>query len=183
MRLKTGLLYAILVLPLPALAQATDYTYTGKDFTSVDRTFSSTDKVTGTFVVSSPLGDDLSYASLTPTTFSFSDGVNTLNNTDSVATIFDVSTSNSGQITEWDISIVGLSDTITTADNGSSIVDADIGTSGTTFAYNTGTPGTWKSTSVPEYSSPLYVIFSAAVIGIGFLARRGRVPSLHQTAC
>jgi hypothetical protein len=179
MSFQAVLLIAILAVPLPALAQATDYTYTGQDFSSVDGTFTKTDKVTGGLIVSSPLGDNLSSAFITPTSFSFSDGLNTIDNSDTRLAVFDVSTNSTGQITDWYIELFGANDEILTASSGSSILEFDNGFSGVTLGANMGAPGIWKSTSVPEFPSPVYLVLAAVAISLGLVVRR-RFP---QTTC
>ena len=72
------LLTTLLMLPIPMMAD-TVYTYVGQDFVSVTGSYTTSDHVTGSFTLSSPLG---AYAGLNsaPTVFSFSDGINTISN-------------------------------------------------------------------------------------------------------
>jgi hypothetical protein len=60
---------------------------------------------TGSFTLSSPVGANLVNATITPTAYSFSDGINTYSNTDAGSRInhFKLTTNGSGNITSTDI--------------------------------------------------------------------------------
>ncbi len=92
------------------------YDYTGYDFTSAASPYTTSDFISGNFHLSSALADNLPYTAITPTAYSFSDGVQTLNNTNATFNVyFDVSTDSVGDITEWFIQIAtGPYDTIRT---------------------------------------------------------------------
>jgi PEP-CTERM motif len=105
-RLRSLLLSAlILVLPLSLLAD-TVYTYTGNSFTSYygsPSPFTAADFVSGSLTVATRLGDNLSDQAISPTSFSFSNGIDTLTNTDPNVNdaVFHVSTDAAGAIDKW----------------------------------------------------------------------------------
>jgi hypothetical protein len=94
---------------MPLLADTLTYDYTGLDFTNYNGAFTSADSVNGSFTLDAPLADDLTtLTTIDPTSFSFSDGVNTISNTsfDLMDDLFQVETDGSGNITAWSISLV-----------------------------------------------------------------------------
>ena len=85
------------------VGSSTTYTYTGNVFTTAYAPFTLANSVSGSFTITT-LSPDLLDDPVTPTTFSFSDGVNTFTNTNaSITEYFEVSTNASGAITNWDI--------------------------------------------------------------------------------
>lgn len=98
---------AICALTFPPGAWAdTTYTYTGNAFTSCNGTYAPPGpcgEVTETFTVSAPLGDNLTQDDITSliTSFSVSDGTVVLNQGDSLAATFIVSTDAAGNIVQW----------------------------------------------------------------------------------
>jgi hypothetical protein len=108
-----GLIGCAILLGTPQ-AHATTYTYTGNDFpqsgitdnTPPDGTYTTSMSVTGSFTVANPLPNFFS-GFITPTSFSFSDGRNTITNSNAgiIGTFFDVFTNGSGAIINWNISV------------------------------------------------------------------------------
>jgi len=175
-------LAAALLLTVPAMADVT-YNYTGYDFNTFTGTdFNAGDSVTGSFTLTSALGDNLGGANiaLSSVGFSFSDGVDTITNTTPgindcfCSPTIDIWTNGSGQITNWEISLTAgeLGSENITAENyyggifaGNVIEDSGFisageqaSTSGSAGEWNVGSPAT-----VPEPGN-------VALIGIGMLA-------------
>jgi hypothetical protein len=85
----------------------TTYVYTGNPFDE----FSGADScsmgagecsLSGSFTVAAPLGDNLAFGSITPISFSFTDGVNTITSADTLTLdILEIETNASGQIVGW----------------------------------------------------------------------------------
>ena len=111
MRLRTAILAATFLLPAPLLAQVTTYTYTGNDFNQFTaytppQLFNSSDSVNGDLVLSSPLSASLTtLTTVAPTSFSFSDGLETITNLTTSLSIFQFETNAAGAITGWNIFI------------------------------------------------------------------------------
>ena len=83
------------------LAADVTYTYTGNDFTIATSPYTHSDSVSGFFTLAAALNDNFSGA-ITPTSYSFTDGVQTFTNASPPATVtFEVDTGASGNITEW----------------------------------------------------------------------------------
>ena len=171
-----------------AMADAT-YTYTGLDFTNFYNgsyhpsiVCSPLCNVTGSFTVSSALGDNLSNVTVSPVSYSFTDGLSTNTNTNSTVNQFLVSTDAAGNITAWTIytqinpSHTPCSNneytvyTSTTEDFGE--ISGDLCTSPyDQYAYNHA-GGTWTSdvvaTATPEPGS-------LALLGSGLIGLAGGV--------
>ena len=178
----------------------TVYTYTGNDFTFADGPFTTSDSITGSFTVTTPLADNLSFATVSFNSYSFSGGVDTLTNLNSFPMsnsnapfAFAVSTNASGDIIAWSIDIQGNSGTSVANDNISTYNNAPIDNSPQTmdfasdcsptncfqpgfplsFGQNQDDPGTWAvsaTSSVPEPSTWAMMILGFA--GVGFMAYR-----------
>jgi len=150
------------LLPLPALADTT-YTYTGNDFTDLLAPYTTSDSVTASFTVTSPLGDNYAYQEVAPSSFSFSDGVQTLTNLNATPTRFDVGTDLNGNITAWNIDIFDSSDDYIETDTGLNALGTfGVDTVGgfTALGQLFGDPGIWTSnisdpppSATPEPSS------------------------------
>jgi hypothetical protein len=102
-------------------ANATTYTYTGLNFSPSDIAvectsppcntvaYTTSDSVTGYFTVPAPLSPNTAYAPLVPTTYSFSDGIQTLTPSNSVIDLFRIYTDASGGFENWVIIIFAYS--------------------------------------------------------------------------
>jgi hypothetical protein len=84
-----------------ATAQVT-YDYSGSNFDVVSGQDTTSDSVQGSFTVSSALAPNLAEADITPSSFAFSDGVQSIKGAGCCFSIF---TNASGQIDAWNISI------------------------------------------------------------------------------
>ena len=78
-----GLLAFMSLLGFSPASADTIYTYTGNDFTSNSGSFTDADKVTGTIDLATALGDNSGSVEISPVSYSFSDGVQTLTNSNS----------------------------------------------------------------------------------------------------
>jgi len=166
---------AACMLALPSMASSVyTYTYTGNLFESATSPYNTTtDSVSGDFTLSSPLGDNLVDAPITAsvTSYSFTDGVQTFSSASSPAAeeTFDVSTSATGAITAWTVSLsTGPPDsnsvsTFTSEDEG----QLDEGFDG--YGFNLGDAGTWAETISSGGGSPVPEPGNVALIGVGLV--------------
>ena len=147
------------------------YTYTGNDFTAASTPFTTGDEVTGSFTVPTALGANLSLASISPTSFTFSDGVDTLTNLTATPYSFEVATNSLGQITDWYIGINGSAGSFIQTLGpifDQSYASADIGAHASVQAFNAeGDNGSWLA---PEPSP--FILTTTALLALAFVARR-----------
>jgi hypothetical protein len=158
-------------------AAAATYDYTGKDFTTYVSPYTSSDSVSGYVTFATPLPPSISTLTpFAPTDFSFSDGIQTLNHSDSFAvSSFNFTTDGSGNIIGWSI---GLEES-TTLDQIATCFD---GCQGATPIFDNGIeyaigsavnfdmPGVWSpQTSQTPLPSALPLLFT----GLGFLGLLG----------
>ena len=147
-----------LAIPLTA---STTYTYTGNDFEAVfGGSYTTSDFVSGFFTVASPLPDNLVFSNnnVTPTAYSFTDGVQTFSSVSPPTNItFDIGTDASGNITSWNVTLGSgpPGNNSVSTDNAAS----DVGQMDSFGAFGDviGDPGTWASssgsTATPEPAS------------------------------
>ena len=175
------------------------YNYTGNNYSLIidsdpliGPTYDTSMNVTGMIKLAAPLGPNLTLQDVSPISYSFNDGVQTLteNSINVVTEIFEFSTDGSGIITLWNVDIrtnhpsnVGETDTqkiITTTASGVS----DIGGVETCITYdidrdrcatitddrgfNRNNPGTWAVVPIP---SALW-LFGSGLLGLIGIARR-----------
>jgi hypothetical protein len=166
-------LLAIVLVPLPAAAD-TVYTYTGNSFTQAFGAYTTDDFVSGEFTVTAPLAPDMDSELVTPESFSFTDGVRTLNPQNVQEELFEISTDSARDISVWNILLVGnATNIITTEDTSNGITDAGIGPDGGgDFGNNFSHPGTWSGPgmAVPEPSSMM--LLGTGLAGFAGVLRR-----------
>jgi hypothetical protein len=178
MHVRLALLSALLLLPVALRADT--YTYTGNDFTTVTGSYTTSDKITGSFTIAGTLADSTATL-ISPSAFSFSDGLAPAI-TQATSIHFEdpmsVTTNASGQIIAWDFSFTLYTAQYLTTnfkDGG----DQDLAGYGTSTAEGGGSPttpqGSWvdsttTTSAVPEPSS--FALMSAALLAFVFVARK-----------
>jgi hypothetical protein len=177
----------------PANADTT-YVYTGNPFNEFFGADSCSMGVgecalSGSFTVAAPLAANMAFGSVTPVSFSFTDGVNTITSADTLTLdILEVATNSSGQIVEWyfhfNVNAPGDSTLELTSDT-----DPPLATQGdltgvesnvspypfSAIADLFGSPGSWSvagATTVPEPCS--LALLGIAVTGIVRLRRKSQ---------
>jgi hypothetical protein len=98
-----------LTLPMAsgACADTVTYTFTGKDFTNAHDPFTLSENVTGTITFAAPLAANLDLSSVTPASFIFTAGPETLTNLtyNPGFSHLEFTTDASGKITGWNIDV------------------------------------------------------------------------------
>ncbi len=180
---------AAFILTMPLMAE-TIYTYTGNDFTTVTGTgLTTSDSVTGSFALASPLGINLNGGNLAASalSFSFTDGPDTITNSTpgvnacNCSPTIDIWTDGSGNIINWDVGLtVGNlgSETILTQDyfagifTGTVIRDSgNLDSSGDNTAENLNDAGTWTTSNASAVPEP----GSLWLLGAGLAALTGAI--------
>ena len=102
------ILFVLLTSAFASLAQAAAvYTYSGNNFTNfIGGAYDISMSVTGSFEVATPLGANRSLAPISWTSFSFSDGIRTFDNTSSGLQQLEIATDGSGDVSEWIINLM-----------------------------------------------------------------------------
>jgi len=157
---------AALSVAYPASVQAVTatYKYTGNPFTFVTGVYTTSDFVTVMLTLASPLAPNMPLSTITPTAFTFSDGVQTITNLTSSGTNLQVATGAAGQITIWNLQVVvQFSGSIAT------FSQSDFGTGTGGFGLNFGEPGTW--TTVADTGSTLSLM-TLTFMALGLAARQ-----------
>ena len=88
----------------PASAIAT-YNYTGEVFDTATAPYTTSDFISGGFDLSVPLGANAPWQQITPTYYSFFDGVQELHSGNTTYDIFYVETDSTGNISLWSIEV------------------------------------------------------------------------------
>ena len=170
---------AALSLAYPASVQAvpTTYQYTGNPFTSVFGTpYTTSDFVSGMLTLAGPLASNFN-GTVTPTAFTFSDGVQTFTNLNAVFfSSFLFVTGPTGQITGWDITVGSeLHSFISTTNiEGFSTIDIgiEVNSQGGSFAFNQDQPGGWENRTAAADSGSTLSMLTLTLMALGVAARQ-----------
>jgi hypothetical protein len=166
------LIVSAMIFGAPAAKASFVYSYTGSSFTSGATAFAG-DSVSGEFTVASALGDNFT-GTVTPTQFSFSNGLFSVGNSNSSFYAFDIQTSAAGAIISWSISLrasggpwTGMIQTTSSGDSTSSL-----GPTTLISASNSGAPSMWSVTDPPA-TTPLPAALPLFAGGLGTLGLLG----------
>jgi MYXO-CTERM domain-containing protein len=176
-RLANGL--AAVIFTLPLMANTVTYTYVGNDFNSVISPYTTSDSVTGWFMLASPLAANMTLppggSNISPLSYSFSDGIQTFGSSSPPADItFEIATDGNGNITEWDVALGNSTGSAVVTKNdpgnpGIGVIDVGILVPMETQGQIQNDPGTWIS---PEPGS--WMLAGAGLVAIAAVRRRFR---------
>ncbi|BCS35876.1 hypothetical protein TBR22_A51110 [Luteitalea sp. TBR-22] len=193
--------FALSLLSAAPAQAAVIYTYTGPLFTSISGLgvapdpYTTADRVTGSFTMAAALGPNLGpWTPVTPLSFSFFDGVNTLTDLNTVSSSFKVTTDATGRLVGWSIEmsspsqVLKVGRTIDTSyglDENSVFQSLDRGAdsgcvirNGTCpvylqVAFTNGTERTWDvEDTTPVVPEPTSMLLLGGAALAGFVARR-----------
>jgi hypothetical protein len=157
-----------------ASANSVLYSYTGNPFTIVQSPYTTSDSVTASIVLSAALGDSLTDANVTPTSYTLTDGQQTNTNLNSIgSTLFQFSTNATGKITDWTIETNTLVGLINTQSISSEMVDVGQLTSTFALGENLNNPGKWAGPNQPIASTPLPAALPLFATGLGAMGLFG----------
>ena len=172
---------------------STIYEYTGNNYTTYPSPYTDQMSVTATIELAQPLGANLNFVNVSPISFSFYDGVNTLTDqSNNFFTIFRFTTDGSGNILEWNASIgtdfatqtagetrftIGTVNTPSlgqTYDQGYIETCTNTGNCGSglqqAVAFTTNSPGNWQITTGPLPAA--FWLFGSGLLGLIGISRR-----------
>lgn len=166
---------AVVLSLVPSLASATTiYTYTGQAYSSATAPYNTSEFVTGSFTVNTPLAANLTNGTVTPVSFSFNDGEQTITDQTALSSSFgNLSTDANGNIVGYYIQINNLSQgyiKLSGAGGGlaGDTVRLTVGTSGSNTVAGSFAPTSVSTATTPEPSS-------LALLGTGALGLCGAV--------
>src|SRR5215469_1226497 len=133
------------------VAASTTYNITGNPFTVFTGSAACPPdcNISGSFTLSQPLPPNLSNATITPTSFSFTVGTTNLTQANvPSATFTGISTDTSGYIASWSISLSNANFSITTRNEPGNVADSFTIVAPQGSASNSNSPATWPKTVV-----------------------------------
>jgi PEP-CTERM motif len=152
------------------------YTYTGNDFTTVQEGYSTSDRVTGEIILSSALPDNATDFAPTVISYSFTDGIQTMTNLNSLLDVAQFYTNATGSITQWLFQSGVTNNPIILTRNfpSESIVDEGVGTNDASFGLVYNNPGSWSGpTPVPEPATWTLMLGGFGMLVLMSLRSRG----------
>ena len=169
---------AALSVVYPASVQAVPatYKYTGNPFTNVEGVYTTSDFVSGMVTLAGPLAPNIPLTSVSPTAFTFSDGVQTFTNlTPSVDFSFAFATGPTGAITLWNVAVEtsAQSNLLTIRDGFEEPTDSGQ-ISFNDRGWNISAPGQWTTLpagTVADAGSTLSLM-TLTLMALGLVARR-----------
>jgi hypothetical protein len=168
---------AALSLAYPASVQAvpTTYQYTGNPFTIATGPYTTSDFVSGMVTLAGPLPPNF-LGFVTPTAFTFSDGVQTITNLTSILVFFAFGTGPTGRIYYWEAEVVTADNSsISTWDTFDVVFDSAhylTPNQEPGFGFNEQQPGVWEMRSAVADTGSTLSIMTLTLMALGLVARQ-----------
>lgn len=175
MKFSSILLLAGLAAGILSASEVT-YTYTGNPFEVATGLYTTSDFVSGYFTLSSALGDSQTLEAITPDSYSFSDGVQTISSASPPPDVtFEVSTDLNGNISGWFINLETPSGPYSQISTETTPNQEDLGALGNDEGYNFFDKGAWLESGggtspVPEPGN--VALIGLGLVGIGLVRRK-----------
>lgn len=174
-------LFAVAAFCVSSLAARADtvYNYVGQNFTFATVPYTTSDRVTGSFTVATPLAANLSNYSFSPESFTFSDGVQTLTQAqyETVGTFANFSTDANGNITQYGVLIFNQisQDLISLSNDSNGHADGavgDVGSAASSAAGSFSQQATVMPAAVTPEPSSILLLGSGMLGVVGMLRKR-----------
>jgi hypothetical protein len=170
---SAGLALAVVILSVSAVqAVPTTYSYTGNPFTSATTPYTTSMFVTAMVTLAGPLGPNMPLTHVDPTAFTFFDGVQTLNSTNSHPNpiAFSFATNANGEIISWRVEVDGGGSSIFTIND---VLGAgDGGHTSEAIGSNRDSPGVWsQGIATPDTGSTLSLT-TLTLMAFGLVRRK-----------
>lgn len=188
--ISTTYVLLLSIMCTPAFASVI-YSYTGSPYEVSQAPYDNTMSINVTVELESALGNNFSHKYVTPLSFSISDGIHIITDSNATDSGFTFATNSTGEITIWGSSAKILSPMLSVGDTelvittsfidslfeaaflttciGSISASCDITTGASAFVY---TPGSWTVSAVPIPSTVW--LFGSGFIGLIGVARRNK---------
>ena len=160
----------------PASVQAvpTTYQYTGNPFTTVSGPYTTSDFVSAMVTLAGRIAPNMPLTTVTPTAFTFSDGVQTLTNlTPSITFLFQFATGPTGAFTQWNVAVNNQTGSVIRTTDVTGFLTRDMGASSpTSVGSNNNSPGTWSRVAGVADTGSTLSLMTLTLMALGLVAQQ-----------
>lgn len=168
-------------LAAPKVHADTTYTYTGNPYSLAASPWTTSMFISGFFILPLPLPTNLAFGFITPSSFSFFDGVQTLTQSSASSSQFQVGTDATGQINQWSIFLQASSGGSIATTTNHDQASGTFGIPPRQGIAQSNSSGTWTSrtdapSAVPESGSSV-ALLALSLTALAVAARRFKLAS------